>query len=763
MRRVSLLSDAGRTGIRSPEVRRKKPRWLRAVLPLAAAAMLAACAEAPQSGPADAQYDTLTEILDVLWSFESLGAANDPTVVITDPLNSQYIPAGVAATPVTVTFSVLNWAWPQDGHAINVYLDDVLQEQVAGGTTSVIPDVPKGYHVVALALVAYVDGQWVEYSNPESRDTLVIKIQSPCFSEMDYTTCDDGIPCSVEACVPQGGGVFKCGYGPKTINGKPCCVSRYECSPGWLCTANVCTQCLSDSECDDGNKCTADTCVAGLCKNVKDPDCCVTDADCVDGKYCTVDSCDLANEKCLHFDNGDPICCETEPDPKCDDKDYCTIDKCIAHECRHGPVADPECCNSSDDCKDGNPCTTDTCDLAQHTCSHLKDPGMAGCCTVHTDCGPGGTWDDKDPSTIDYCKDFLCQHAFNPAYCDDSGAFPCLPDANPCTVDECVANVCKHNVVAGCCLSDKGCKDEDVCTVDSCVLQGQTGTCKHTPIAPPLCCNLDAECNDGNLCNLDKCINHVCRYGPDPKLPDCCQVDLECNDSCACTDDYCDPSHTCQHTLLTPDCCYSAAGCDDGDPYTVDSCKSCKCVHDSSPVICNEFYTACDDKNPCTVDTCDLILGLCQHMFKPGCCLNDKDVACNDNKACTVDKCDLATHTCTHDVIADCCGQDSDCDDGKLCTSDACVAKSCKHITIAGCCTKKEDCTSPYPCYVGTCNAQNKCIYSVELFNPPPGKTCCSTVQDCYDGKVCTSDLCIDYECKNPDITNCCVPGDEVP
>ncbi len=752
---VMTSPRSGRTGVGAA---RRVRSAAAGILVLAA---LAGCAETTQYAPADTQSDSLAEILDVLWSFESLGAGNDPTVVITDPPNNQYIPLGVPVTSVTITFTALNWAWPQDDHAVNVYLDDVLQDQVFAGSTSVIPDVPKGYHVVAVVLAAYVNGQWVEYGNAEARDTIVIKIQSYCLSDMDQTTCDDGIPCSIEACVPQGDGIYKCGYGPKTINGKSCCVSRYECSPGWLCSGNLCVQCQNDAECDDDNKCTADTCQAGLCSNVKDPDCCVGDADCGDGLFCTIDSCDLANEKCLHINNGDPTCCETEPDPKCDDANFCTIDKCIAHECRHGPVADPECCNINTDCDDGNPCTADSCDVVEHLCMHLQDPNMSGCCTVHTDCGTGGEWDDQDPSTIDYCKDFLCQHVLNPSYCDDTGAFPCLPDMNPCTVDECVANSCQHNVTPGCCLSDKGCVDTDVCTVDTCVLQGQTGTCAHTKVAPPKCCNYDTDCDDGNLCNLDKCINHICRFGPDPALPDCCQVDLECNDNCACTDDYCDASHTCQHTLLTQNCCYSAAGCDDGDPYTVDSCKSCVCVHDASPVVCNQYYTSCDDKNPCTVDTCDLVLGLCKHTFIPGCCSNDLDPVCNDFKACTLDKCNLATHTCAHTQVANCCAQDSDCDDGKLCTTDACVAKSCKHVAVSGCCVTKDDCQSGNPCYVGSCNAQHKCIYTVDLFNPD--YDCCGTEQDCFDNKPCTNDYCVSYQCKHSDVQGCCVAGDEVP
>lgn len=105
---------------------------------------------------------------------------------------------------------------------------------------------------------------------------LVIGIGSACNPGAPAGGCDDGNPCTDEACDAV---TLECVSTPNDAN---------ACSDGDLCTTDLCASgvCVSTPlVCDDGNACTSpDRCTAGSC--VSGPA-----LDCNDGNTCTEDSC----------------------------------------------------------------------------------------------------------------------------------------------------------------------------------------------------------------------------------------------------------------------------------------------------------------------------------------------------------------------------------------------------------------------------------------------------------------------------------------
>jgi len=132
--------------------------------------------------------------------------------------------------------------------------------------------------------------------------------------------CDDGDPCTTDACQFQ-----RCSY---TASTAPCK--------------------------DDQDPCTTDVCNMGNCTHPDSGTCeCQVAADCNDNKVCTDDSCD-ANHECKHDDN-------TAACP--DEGSACTDDKCAAGECKHSDNGSCECLTPAD-CDDTDPCTFNQCNAA---------------------------------------------------------------------------------------------------------------------------------------------------------------------------------------------------------------------------------------------------------------------------------------------------------------------------------------------------------------------------------------------------------------
>ena len=145
----------------------------------------------------------------------------------------------------------------------------------------------------------------------------------------DEKGCDDGNPCTDDACDPDTGG---CIGTPNDNN---------PCSDNDVCTLN-------------------DHCSNGECK---------IDGhlNCDDGDACVNDACDY-RYGCLHSKH-------------CGDGNYCTQDICdpITAACSYMPF----------DCSDSDPCTIDTCDRPGFKCDHVFTASET--CVAPPSGGSGGT------------------------------------------------------------------------------------------------------------------------------------------------------------------------------------------------------------------------------------------------------------------------------------------------------------------------------------------------------------------------------------
>jgi hypothetical protein len=197
--------------------------------------------------------------------------------------------------------------------------------------------------------------------------------------------------------------------------------------------------------------------------------------------------------------------------------------------------------------------------------------------------------------------------------------------------------------------------------------------------------------------------------------------------------------------------------------------------------------------------------GLCEHL--PTCAAGEQccdgrcgeccqDEQCDDGIGCTVDRCFLGACIATADdgacatsliemycsLMGDCrarepCAGDvaGECDDGDVCTTDACTGGLCAHdsceagmlccpdVGCGECCTSSQ-CDDEDPCTMDSCDA-GSCTHSAlcgstDLCCLDPAGTaascgqCCSS-NDCDDDIACTVDSCLQGQCSS-------VPDDEL-
>ncbi len=299
-------------------------------------------------------------------------------------------------------------------------------------------------------------------------------------------SCNDGNPCTTDSCAPATGCLFSLNQGP--------CDDGNICTTGDHCNLGTCISSASLT-CNDKNPCTEDACSPNVgCTFTPnqaacdDGNACTTGdlclagtckglqaADCSDGNLCTDDACNPATG-CAHSSNAAP----------CDDKDVCTVgDACNAGSCKPGVALS---------CDDANPCTDDSCD-AQKGCIHL--PNSAPCndgsaCTTGEVCSKGscggGTpvnCNDGNLCTDDGCDPITgCTHANNIVPCDDKDVCS--------TGDACGGGTCNPGATLSC-------DDANPCTADSC--NPATG-CIHTPVADKTPCGQDLQCVAGSCVSV---------------------------------------------------------------------------------------------------------------------------------------------------------------------------------------------------------------------------------------------------------------------
>ncbi len=393
-----------------------------------------------------------------------------------------------------------------------------------------------------------------------------------------------------------------------------------------------------------------------------------------------------------------------------------------------GCLPSPENCDGEDNdcdgetdeelCDDGNPCTDDGCDpdsvsdLSDGCTITLNDlpcdDGImctdSGLC-VGGDCqsGPAKDCDDGSACTTDACDPDSgeCAHEFVVGPCDDGD--------NCSKGDACSGGVCLPGPTTSC-------DDDNPCTDDSC--PPEVGACAFV--------NNELVCDDNDACTQgDECKDGTCKAGDVP----------DCDDGNPCTKNSCDPTLV---SDLSKGCTSVSAAelCDDGAPCTVgDGCDSGGCKSGQA--------MDCNDDNGCTVDSCDPQTGKCTHKLK-----SQKEV-CDDGDPCTKDD------VCNHDHL--CVGVLANCDDGKVCTIDACDKNTgnCTHIAGSGLsCSDGNGCTLGDACFEGGClsgkaklcddslsctddscdSMTGKCIFAPNT-NPCDDGNPCTLMDGCKDGK----------------------------
>ncbi|MEC9073326.1 MAG: hypothetical protein VX938_13130, partial [Myxococcota bacterium] len=234
--------------------------------------------------------------------------------------------------------------------------------------------------------------------DPTAEDTVedpgdVVETDEPplCVSDDE---CDDGIPCTVDACKDDGcDNILPAGY----------CVIEDSCvSAGTPNPDNPCEACDPNSElyswkaqhekpCDDGNACTTnDACDKDVCRGellscddglfCNGQETCDGDLGCIPGEApllddavaCTVDVCDELTQSVTHAPE-DALCFPSDP---------CSVAACDPVDgCYNVPL--PTCCGNGivepgEACDDGNDDEDDDCTT---TCEETSEPppGEPGC------------------------------------------------------------------------------------------------------------------------------------------------------------------------------------------------------------------------------------------------------------------------------------------------------------------------------------------------------------------------------------------------
>ena len=394
-------------------------------------------------------------------------------------------------------------------------------------------------------------------------------------------------------------------------------------------------------------------------------------------------------------------------------------------------------------------------------------PGGHNCaCVQHTDCLSGLCFDlGEGKRCTEPCEDAPCKgdRVCRRVVLGGKGGWMCVAArvhlCDPCkTSTECEAtgladSVCVDYGARGAfcgarCLGDADCGEDYGCRavraidggetlqcvrVDNLGLMAECG-CSAEAIAQgkETLCRNDGDGSGGSCGGKRSCSTaglSACSASA-PKAETCDGVDNDCDgqtdeDSCAdgnpCTDDSCDPSLGCVHDKHGRACDADGSVCTAGD-----QCKAGACAAGVA--------LTCDDGNPCTTDTCDKALG-CQTKANDAatcdadgsaCTVGDKCTGgvcaagvakvCDDGKICTLDACDPKTGACSNTLVAA-----LSCDDGDPCThTDLCDAKG-------ACGGKAVSCDDGNPCTTGSCSKSSGCVAAAVTDGA-----------SCEDGNLCT-------------------------
>lgn len=519
--------------------------------------------------------------------------------------------------------------------------------------------------------------------------------------------CDDGLDCTADSCDTEIGCIHEPvtdGTACATVSGTSVCFTDSLCASG-VCQANVNG---TQIDCDDSVACTIDTCdsVNGCVNTPTDTECpaltsnqcsdwvCDAVSDCViefypdgtgcyDGSTCTTDDhCESGfcmgtpqDNLCPSSECQIPICQVTlvmganttsatcaflnaTAGTSCGVEDECNKD----YQCDGANNCVAQTIITADDCDEGNPCATYSCDVDKGCVQeYVTLDGEAcgatfsnnGTCFLNSTCQLGNCLPDVGSSTLD---------------CDD---------AVGCTVDICGGDgTCAHVPTREFCDPDPGPCSEYVCDL--------TGGCMLVNATDGSGCSDGYACTDGDTCQGGICIGT-------PDHGSCPDID-ECNVG------FCAPSHGaanargCIPAFLFAPATYTGNPCDSPPNHCV-SGRVCdgggNCVNgtDISAALCEDF-------NSCTVDTCDTTFGCSHAAVTPGTACSTAILGlCYTEGVCTMNA------TCAPDFG----GPTTVCDDTLTCTVDTCDS-------VNGCVftedhTSCESIPTGNPCTVFQCDA----------------------------------------------------------
>ena len=382
--------------------------------------------------------------------------------------------------------------------------------------------------------------------------------------------CDDGIPCTTDACDPTG-----CTH----VLVADWCVIEGACVASGA-KQGKCMACnptkahdewtyAEGTACDDEDACTTDDlCVAG---RTSDSGCQGTHYSCADGLTCTDDVCDgkgacshplqdgfcLVEGACRGFGESNPSrTCEacrpglsnagwsfqddaTPCGPgACDGQFFTTAKSCVSGDCIGG--------GASESCDDKRACTADTCEAAKG-CVHET---LDGWCLVGGECRGEG-----QPNPDNPCQ--VCSHAGGPT------AWSATTDGAVCEAATCSDGLLKkrRTCVSGQCASGGGtqsCDDGNPCTDDACDAAG----------------NACLAINNAKPCAAARCEGSIYHAGAACEGGTCpSQVPVDCAGANPCTDDGCDVAQGgCTSKPVSGGACGSGGECQAGqcvEPLTV--------------------------------------------------------------------------------------------------------------------------------------------------------------------------------------------------
>ena len=549
----------------------------------------------------------------------------------------------------------------------------------------------------------------------------------------DPMECNDGNPCTTDACITEVG----CTY---VIDDANQCSDGDFCNGEEVCLGGSCLETIAPN-CDDGNPCTSDLCVS--------PSGCTyqpTAGQCSDEWACTEDSCDageckskIASDYCIVAD-ACVLAGTTDP------ADPCMHCSPLQSQIGWSPLEEGASCGGVATCI-GGLCCDPVQNCIDKTCGDDGCGGVCGSCGCGEECGGGQCMfhgcDDKQ------CGDDGCSGSCGACGCGET----C--DEGACVFHGCDGKVCGDNGCNGTC---GGCGCGEECVAGTCVFSacedkqcgddGCSGTCGTCSACGETCvagdCVFSAcegkQCGDdgcggecgvcgcGEECVAGSCVFSACdgvKCGDDGCGGSCgtCKEHYECiGGYCSfvpwCGDGNCDPTEDC--STCNEDCgecigtaCIEAQSCESG------YCVNGRCCQNS----CNGICRRCDISGhlgTCTYSSSDTDpdseCGLCRVCDGSGGCKNVANNTDPKNQCPALDK-----TTCSYDGY--CTGLGT-C--GKWSNGTICKGQSCSGSTL----TKTSHCDG-----FGTCV-------------PGPTQSCCP--YKCSGNQMCGSLGCgSDSQCCN--------------